>query len=302
MKEQEARVTASRKRLALAKEKRFEQCYERLEAGRAMIRDELTPAIAHRNELDQRKLAVKHAEWTEKVFDKLQTSITKAVDSKTSKEVHREANEAFEKFLQESQKRQMFFESCDYSQYDPFEKSHARVAVGKLDDPVKKTQAKLERERALLSPAKRASTASAASGTSVHARPQTALGAETLIKSTQQVMRDNTQRLAVTAWRHSEVLTRMGRNPPPATYNIEEYDAAVEAAEKHVHEFGIRRDRVLGDYYRELSTEERLAAVADALPRGSKRMGLKPEDVGTALLAHMHDAVTGAGAAAPARP
>jgi hypothetical protein len=107
------------------------------------------------------------------VFDKLQTSITKAVDSKvpcaactalhcrycmavplrwcfagvlllvhvgrvvlrrafgavmclgsiqTSKEVHREANEAFEKFLQESQKRQMFFESCDYSQYDPFEK------------------------------------------------------------------------------------------------------------------------------------------------------------------------------------
>jgi hypothetical protein len=37
-----------------------------------------------------------------------------------------------------------------------------------------------------------------------------------------QVMRDNTQRLAVTAWRHSEVLTRMGRNPPPATYNIEE--------------------------------------------------------------------------------
>ncbi len=36
------------------------------------------------------------------------------------------------------------------------------------------------------------------------------------------MLRDNTQRLAVTAWRHSEVLTRMGRNPPPATYNIEE--------------------------------------------------------------------------------
>jgi hypothetical protein len=33
MKEQDARVTASRKRLALAKEKRFEQCYERLEVG-----------------------------------------------------------------------------------------------------------------------------------------------------------------------------------------------------------------------------------------------------------------------------
>ncbi len=116
----------------------------------------------------------------------------------SSKEVHRDANAAFEKFLQESQKRQMFFDNCDYTLYDPFEKrcgavvwgihpactllpakcvcaargglvndvpmvlcdlcvcrSHARVVVGKLDDPVKKTQAKLERERALLSPAKR---------------------------------------------------------------------------------------------------------------------------------------------------
>jgi hypothetical protein len=32
-----------------------------------MIRDELAPSLDHRAELEKRKLAVKHAEWTEKV-------------------------------------------------------------------------------------------------------------------------------------------------------------------------------------------------------------------------------------------
>jgi hypothetical protein len=45
-----------------------------------------------------------------------------ALRSQTSKEIQRERNEAFGKFLAESSKRQMFFDSCDYSQYDPFEK------------------------------------------------------------------------------------------------------------------------------------------------------------------------------------
>ena len=71
-----------------------------------------------------------------------------------------------------------------------------------------------------------------------------------------------------------------------------QFDAAVEAAEAHVHAFGRGRDRVLGDYFTELTPQERKVAVADALPRISKRMGLKPEDVGSALLAHMHDSIS----------
>ncbi len=89
---------------------------------------------------------------------------------------------------------------------------------------------------------------------------------------------------------------------PSPRLNPSQFDAAVEAAEKHVVEFGEHRDRVLGDYYRELTHEERLAAVNDALPKGSKRMGLKPEDVGSALLAHMHEAVSAPGGPSAPRP
>ena len=71
-----------------------------------------------------------------------------------------------------------------------------------------------------------------------------------------------------------------------------QYDAAVEAAEAHVADFGRVRDRVLGDYYKPVSDAERVAMFNDSMPRISKRMGLKPEDVGTALLAHMHASVT----------
>ncbi len=78
-----------------------------------------------------------------------------------------------------------------------------------------------------------------------------------------------------------------------------QFDAAVEAAEAHVVRFGKQRDRVMGDYFVEPTAEERAAAVKDSLPRISKRMGLRPEDVGASLLAHLHDAVTKPPAAGP---
>jgi hypothetical protein len=76
--------------------------------------------------------------------------------------------------------------------------------------------------------------------------------------------------------------------------NACQYDAAVAEAQSKVAAFNQSRSRVLGDYYKKVSDSERVAAFDAALPRISKRMGLKPEDVGTALLAHMHASVSAA--------
>jgi hypothetical protein len=71
-----------------------------------------------------------------------------------------------------------------------------------------------------------------------------------------------------------------------------QYDAAVEAAEEAVEVFQASRQRVMGDNFQRLDARERLEAVNASLPRISKRMGLKPQDVGTSLLAHLHASVT----------
>ncbi len=38
-----------------------------VQAGRTLLKDELGPSLAHRLDLEKRKAAVRHAEWTEKV-------------------------------------------------------------------------------------------------------------------------------------------------------------------------------------------------------------------------------------------
>jgi hypothetical protein len=102
-------------------------------------------------------------------------------------------------------------------------------------------------------------------------------------------MRDTTKRLAVTTWHQSHLLTRMGRNAPPAIFNAEEYEAAQLVAEQRVEEFGQARSRVMGDYYSRLSADEAKRVIDADFPQDRKRMGLKPKDVGMALLAHAHE-------------
>jgi hypothetical protein len=82
--------------------------------------------------------------------------------------------------------------------------------------------------------------------------------------------------------------------PWDTTYLVRyrQYEAAKDAAVVHVQRFGEGRERVLGDYFRPVSDAERVQAFNAALPKISKRVGLKPEDVGTALLAHMHDSLS----------
>jgi CBS-domain-containing membrane protein len=54
--------------------------------------------------------------------------------------------------------------------------------------------------------------------------------------------------------------------------------------------------RVLGEYYVRPSTAEVREAVTNDFPKPTKRTGLKPKDVGSALLAHVAETIVGYGA------
>jgi hypothetical protein len=47
-----------------------------------MLRDEVAPHVEHRNDIEQRRAAERHSDWTEKVYDRIQQSIGRAVDAK----------------------------------------------------------------------------------------------------------------------------------------------------------------------------------------------------------------------------
>ncbi len=52
-----------------------------------------------------------------------------------------------------------------------------------------------------------------------------------------------TTRLPVTTWAQSDVLLRFGKNPPPAAYMADEYEAALEAGKAGMEAFAKDRTR-----------------------------------------------------------
>lgn len=301
--EQEALLVAARKRQALESEKRFERRLQQLEDGRKMLHEELAPALAEDHERRRRRQLGTHTTWMENVFDPIQRAVTKAVDKKSSRAIEKEANASYSKFLVESSKRDLVRDMIDPKQYNPFEKQHAKVKIPTLKDPLKQALIRKEKEDAMIVASAAAEDVWAAEDRDLFGRPSsgsrpatgssaaTAALDQKLFKSTHQVMRDTTARLPVAAWRHSHVLTRMGKNPPPSAYDKEANEAAEEEAERRVHQFEQTRSRLIGDYYKRVDPK----AVGDLtkadFPRVGKRQGIKPKDTAKAIFQSLEAAL-----------
>lgn len=145
MEKERRKVQRLRQQREKEREMRFVNKYNDLIREKEDFVDKhISRVIAVKRMTDERRRMKLHNEWTENVYEPLQTEISQKIENIDLEELSRRRRDIFEKYLQEGNRKSagIFRDIIIETEYDPFEYSGPQYRIkygGTLLDPVKKS-------------------------------------------------------------------------------------------------------------------------------------------------------------------